>query len=197
MPIRPLIIAAPFLALAACSAQQQVAPPTPLDEAAIRERSAPVAQAFQVALQSQLVAAMSEGGPMQAVEVCHEAAPRIAAEQSAASGAEVRRVSDRNRNPDGGLTPDLAPHYAELAAQPLVDGAPATRIWQSGEGEGARINYLSAIPMRDQPCAACHGSDIDPQLKARIDALYPQDAATGFAAGELRGALLVSWPAEG
>lgn len=189
-----LMLAVAILPLAACAAEPEEAATPTIEDAAVIAASQPVAQAFQVALQSQLVEAMNAGGPMQAVEVCHVAAPRIAAEQSEASGAEVRRISDRNRNPDGAVTQDLAPHYAMLAAAPLVDGAPANVVWQSGEGEAARVNFLSAIPMREQPCSACHGKDIAPELQARIAELYPADLATGFVSGELRGALLVSWP---
>ena len=195
---RTIPLAALAMGLAACSppgTDEITLTPVP-DEEMVTALSAPVAQAFTAALQAELAAALAEGGPVQAVGVCHEAAPRIAAEQSAASGAEVRRVSDRNRNPDGRVGDDLAPYYAELAAQPLVDGQPATRIWASGSGDDERVHYLSAIPMREQPCGTCHGSDIDPELQARIAELYPDDLPTGFVAGELRGALLVSWPAE-
>ncbi len=194
--IRNFPLAAIGLALAACSQGDPVADVPVLDEAAVREASAPVAQAFTSALQAQLATALGEGGRMQAVEVCHAEAPRIAAEQSEASGAQVTRISDRNRNPAGAVSVDIAPHYAELLEAPLVDGAPANRIWLSGEGEEARVNFLSAIPMREQPCSVCHGTDIDPALQARIAELYPDDLATGFEPGELRGALLVSWPAE-
>ena len=87
--------------------------------------------------------------------------------------------------------PFLGPADA-LAAQPVTDGAPARRIFR---GEDGRVHFMSAIPMAEQPCAMCHGSDIDPDLKAHIDSLYPDDAATGFEPGTLRGALLISWDA--
>ena len=43
-------------------------------------------------------------------------------------------------------------------------------------------------------CLACHGprETIEAETLARIDALYPQDAATGYAAGDLRGAFSAS-----
>ena len=186
-------------ALGACGEATTDAPQAPaIDEAAVLARTNPLAQSFAGALQGQLKEALAAGGPMLAVGVCKEAAPQIAAEQSSASGAVVRRVSDRNRNPDGGLSEDLRPHYAMLAETPVVDGKPATQIWRSaaaGEGGEARINVLRAIPMQEQPCSVCHGTEIDPDLKAHIDTLYPGDAATGFEPGDLRGALLVSWPA--
>lgn len=187
------------LLLAACSEPvgKDVITHTPtVEDAMVVGFSEPLAREFTSALQARLGEAMAEGGPMQAVGVCHEEAPRIAAAIAEESGARVVRISDRNRNPAGGVGAEVAPYYAELAQAPEVDGAPATRIWQSGEGDDARMNYLAAIPMREQPCSACHGTEIDPELQARIAELYPQDLATGFTPGELRGALHISWPIE-
>ena len=191
---RLCLVLIPPMALAACSSQEPAN--VQLDEALVAQRSAPLAQAFSTELQGELAAAMGEGGALQAVEICHDAAPRIAADHSAQSGADIRRISDRNRNPQGSVSADAAPYYAELQAQPMADGQPAKRIWASGEGEDAQVHFLAAIPTREQPCLACHGSEIDPELQARIGELYPDDLATGFAAGELRGALMISWPAE-
>lgn len=185
------------LQLAACApgpAQlaKATAPASAFDEAAVLARTAPVAQGFQAALRAQLQAAMQDGGPASALAVCQHIAPALAVQYSQSSGAEVRRVAERNRNPSAALDADLAPHYAALAAQPLVDGQPATRVWVSGSGAQTRVNVLSAIPMQE-PCGVCHGIAVDPALQEQIDRLYPGDTATGFSPGELRGALLVSW----
>lgn len=185
-----------LLTLASCaSVPQGAVAEAPIDEAAAMSRSIAVAQSFQGKLQAQLAAAMQAGGPVQAIGVCKDAAPRIAAEESAASGAQVSRVAERSRNPAGGLTEELRPHYARLAEAPLVDGAPATAIWRSGKGDAARVNVLRAIPMQEKPCATCHGTNISPDVAELLHALYPSDRATGFKPGELRGAMLVSWPA--
>jgi hypothetical protein len=184
-----------FAALASGCAEQAAPPPPAIDEAALAARSQPIAAEFQAALQSQLKAALAAGGPEQAVAVCQQVAPAIAAAQSERSGAEVRRIALRNRNPDGAVPDFLRAGYDQLAGQPLTDGAPSSAIVRSGEGEAAKIHYMSAIPMREQPCSTCHGTNIDPELKAKIDALYPGDAAVGFEPGDLRGALVISWPA--
>lgn len=194
---RSLPLASLMLVLAACAepvGREEITHTPTVEDDEVIAYSEPLAREFTTALQAQLGAAMADGGPMQAVGVCHDEAPRIAAALAHERGAQVARISDRNRNPDGGVSAEIAPFYAELAAQPLADGAPATRIWQSGEGDDARINYLAAIPMQEQPCGTCHGTDIDPELQARIAELYPDDLATGFTPGELRGALHISWP---
>ena len=56
------------------------------------------------------------------------------------------------------------------------------------------FRYMKAIPMGAVPCLTCHGAP-EPALNAEILRLYPQDRATGFAPGDLRGAFTVSMPA--
>lgn len=189
---RGLPVAA-MVAVAACASEPP--PPAPLDEAAVIAASLPIAQGFQAELQAQLQAAIAAGGPKDGVSVCQQAAPAIAQAQSEASGAEVTRIAAKHRNPAGGVPEELAQAYADLAAAPLVDGKPNRQIIRTGEGAGAKVHFLSAIPMQEQPCSVCHGTNIDTGLKAHIDSLYPGDLATGFAPGDLRGALLISWDA--
>ncbi len=51
-------------------------------------------------------------------------------------------------------------------------------------------------PILVQPlCLVCHGEALAPDVAARIEALYPQDEATGFRAGDLRGVFWVEYPA--
>lgn len=180
------------LALAACTQESEPAPaPAPLDTAAVAERSGAIAREFAADLKTQLKSALETGGPKNAVTVCQQVAPALAEAASEDSGAEVRRIAARNRNPAGGVPGEMQAQYDELAARPIADGAPAKRIWRAEDG---RVHFMSAIPMAEKPCSTCHGKDIDADLKAHIESLYPEDAATGFAPGDLRGALLISWP---
>jgi hypothetical protein len=183
------------LALAGVAGCAQPPAPT-IDEAAVIAASVPIAQGFQAELQAQLQAAIADGGPKGGVSVCQQAAPAIAAAQSEVSGAYVSRIAAKHRNPAGGVPPELSDAYAALAAAPLVDGKPGRQIVQTGSGADAQVHFLSAIPMQEQPCLVCHGTNIDPGLKAHIDSLYPGDLATGFKPGDLRGALLISWDAD-
>lgn len=156
------------------------------------------ADQFQSRLQSELRQALKVGGPVGAVGLCAEAAPAIAADVSEQSGFDVRRVSLRPRNPgaisDGGLRTRLQ----SLAESPLDPaGRPATVRWTEGDGATATHFSMRAVVMQDQPCSACHGSTIAPAVRAAIAERYPDDSATGFRAGELRGAILTSWPRRG
>ncbi len=166
------------------------------DEATVVTRSMPIALEFQTQLKRQLVAALGQDGAETAVRVCKAVAPAIAADQSEASGAQVSRIAERHRNPAGAVPTELRDAYDELAAMPLVHGKPASRVVHTGEGGDARVVYLNAIPMAEQPCLVCHGANIDPALKSVIDGAYPGDTAVGFEPGDLRGALVISWPRE-
>jgi excinuclease UvrABC helicase subunit UvrB len=53
---------------------------------------------------------------------------------------------------------------------------------------------MKAIPTAEKPCLACHGKTLAPQVAARLKELYPDDRATGYAAGEIRGAITLSRP---
>ncbi|AOL22697.1 Protein of unknown function (DUF3365) [Erythrobacter litoralis] len=188
---RGLLLAGAALGLAAC-ADESEQEPAPLDEAAVAARSAPIAQRFAADLRMQLQSALEAGGPKNAVSVCRDVAPALAEAASQESGAEIRRIAARNRNPEGSVPGEMQGRYDALAEAPMAGGAPARRIWRAEDG---KVHFMSAIPMAEQPCSTCHGRDIDPDLAAHIVSLYPEDAATGFAPGTLRGALLISWPA--
>lgn len=191
---KPILAALALAGLAGCAGEAEP-PALAIDEAAVTAASLPIAQGFQADLQAQLKAAIADGGPIGGVSVCQQAAPAIAAAQSEASGAEVSRIATKHRNPAGGVPDDLRAAYTALEAAPLVDGKPNRQIVRTGSGAEAKVHFLSAIPMQEQPCSVCHGTNIDPALKAHIDSLYPADLATGFTPGELRGALLISWDA--
>lgn len=48
----------------------------------------------------------------------------------------------------------------------------------------------------EAPCLACHGpaDGLAPEIRAKLTAAYPQDPATGYALGDLRGALWAEAP---
>ena len=54
------------------------------------------------------------------------------------------------------------------------------------------------IPM-DAPCLVCHGAPeaIPDAVRSVLTERYPDDAATGYQAGELRGAIWAEAPATG
>lgn len=147
-------------------------------------------------LGSQLIStlndALSEQGPSGGIEVCSVKAPEIAGRVSG-SRFEVGRTALRVRNPDN--APDdweaAVLHHFEESMQQGANPA-GLETWQIDTINDETVGrYMKAIPTGPQ-CVVCHGDSIAPELAATINRLYPEDQATGFAPGELRGAFTVT-----
>lgn len=161
------------------------------------ERAKAAAQAFSGELRATLLGAMGDGGPATAVDVCRLEAPAIAEAVMHEHGVRLGRVAlpGRNRNPA------QAAQGWQLAAlqdiQQAVDqGAPAAdqiRIYRDELPAGVALRLMRGIAT-EAPCTVCHGSDIAPGIRDMITRHYPDDGATGFAVGDLRGALWVEVP---
>ena len=54
------------------------------------------------------------------------------------------------------------------------------------------FRYMKAIPVVE-PCLTCHGDaeEMDPAVIEAIREMYPEDAATGYDVGDLRGLIRV------
>lgn len=180
---------------AAPAASESTATPAPAVETATLVEQAR-AHTGQLAkrLQAKLGAAMADGGPTAAIAVCNTAAPEIAGELSR-DGWAIGRTASRFRNPDN------APDAWETAAltefdRRLAAGEPSDQLEHHDvvELDGrATFRYTKAI-VTGPLCLACHGDSLDATVTAKLDELYPQDQARGFAAGSLRGAFSVSKP---
>lgn len=159
------------------------------------EASRDVAQAFSKELRERLMEAMQAGGPVEAIAVCNVAAPQIAETHSEASGWSVGRTSLKVRNP--GNAPDAWERAVlqQFEARRAAGEDPAAiEFAEVVDRDGAKVfRYIKAIPTAE-PCLACHGSDLAPEVAAKLSQLYPQDMATGFAAGDLRGAFTIEQP---
>lgn len=145
-------------------------------------------------LKAQLEAALKSGGPASALGVCQTVAPAIGGELSQSFGGEVGRTALKVRNTDNAPDAFEAKILERFVAE-AANGADLTKLEHSEtvEENGKRLfRYMKAIPMAEKPCAACHGKTIDPPLLDKIRELYPEDQATGFVPGEVRGAFTIT-----
>lgn len=148
------------------------------------------------ALKKALTDAMAERGPVGALEVCKVEAVPIAKTISIEEGLIVGRVSLRPRNPANAPDDWERARLAEFEGRKTAGETPATLdAWAIvGDQEGHRtFRYMKAIPTVGM-CLGCHGSDLKPDVAAKVKELYPQDLAVGYAPGDLRGAFTVSMP---
>jgi hypothetical protein len=154
------------------------------DESALLLKSRGLTAEYASLLQTELKKAMSTGGPVAAIEVCRDLAPRVAQDLSNRSGARVRRTSLRTRNPDN--APD------EWESRVLDDFDTGTAKEYFDESESGNARYMKAIPTA-AVCLVCHGQQIAAEIKATLDAAYPQDRARNYSLGEIRGAFSITW----
>ncbi len=148
-------------------------------------------------LKSQLMAAIKAGGPVSAIGVCQTIAPAVAQQTGKARGLKIGRTALRVRNPANAPDDWERAVLEDFLAQ-IKAGKDASKLEHAEtvtDAAGAStFRYMKAIPMGAVPCLTCHGTP-EPALKQEISRLYPQDQATGFKPGELRGAFSVSAPA--
>jgi hypothetical protein len=160
-----------------------------LDDRAAAARG--IVKEFATTLQGELGAAMKAGGPVNAIGVCNTRAPAIAADLSKKNNWKVARTSLKPRNtknaPDAWETRVLNEFEARKAKGEDPAGIEHAEIVTNG---GKReFRYMKAIAIApDAPCLGCHGGKIDPAVSAKLKTLYPQDQATGYNTGDLRGA---------
>lgn len=150
-------------------------------------------------LGQKLKASMANDGPVAAVSVCKDAAPAIAMGLSAQYGAQVTRVGTRVRNPRSGVPNDWQKAaLAEFKTRIEKGEKPADlEYWKVAEGSDGKPELRYAKAIITQPlCMSCHGKteDMPAPLLERIRADYPQDQATGYSVGELRGAVVITRP---
>ncbi|MEZ4392429.1 MAG: DUF3365 domain-containing protein [Polyangiales bacterium] len=144
------------------------------------------ADAFSSRLRAELLGAMRRGGPVAAVDVCATRAQAIRADLAREHGVRIGRASLRLRT-----DADAAPEW--VAAWLRAQGErPAAGVRGLRTAAGGRARLLRPIAV-DGPCVACHGApEAQPEaLRAALAARYPADRATGYAVGDLRGALWV------
>lgn len=133
--------------------------------------------ALLIKLSGKLMQTMSEQGAVAAIAVCQQEAPLIAKTISEQHGVQIGRVGVRLRNPN-----NHAPDWATTLVESKTD-TPTFLSLENGE-------QAALLPIKLQAtCLTCHGpkEQIAADVLAAISERYPEDQATGFQEGELRG----------
>ena len=176
MYLRLTTILACTAILTACSAAEPEPQADPI------ERGAALLAPFKTNLKNELVTSM-QSGLDEAIAACNTAAPAIAGSLSV-DGVVMGRSSHKLRNPANAAPDWVAPvmeRYLAGKSQPV-----------SVELDDGRRGYLEPIMM--QPlCLTCHGQELQPAVAEKLAQLYPEDEATGFAEGDLRGVFWVAF----
>lgn len=179
--------------------EEGVTPPDPLsaEQAAVAEAvGAPAAAALAQGLMARLGEAIDAGGAVGAVDFCADEALALTADiaNEAGDGLEIKRTTNRWRNPAN--APDEAEarvlRYLEALEAEAPGSAPEALTAAGPGGEPRFYRVLRTAPM----CLQCHGAEdgIAPEVRQVLRDRYPDDRATGYEAGELRGVIRVQLP---
>lgn len=140
-------------------------------------------------LSKNLADAIAKDGVPGAIGFCSEKALPL----TASVDANLRRVSHKARNPKNKA--DAAElEILNAFRETLKAGkAPEPQVRKNADGSEA---FFAPIVLANPLCLKCHGApgnDIDTDTLSALRKLYPQDEATGFQLGELRGMWRIDW----
>lgn len=153
----------------------------------LEDQARDVTRQFTARLLPTLQGALANGGPVEGIKVCANRAPEIAAELSESTGWSVRRVSLKVRNA-GQAVPDawereILEQFEEEQRQGMT--ADALNEVAIVDGEFRYMQAQLTMPL----CLNCHGSNLSAEVSDALQQHYPADLATGYKAGEVRGAI--------
>jgi hypothetical protein len=189
MHARTALLAAALLSVA-CGRSAPTVTPEARDAAA--EKAAAAAKRLGRTLLTELTTALNEVPADHALHLCGDIAQRVSDDISAEQGFAVGRTALRVRNPAN------APDDWERAVLMTWDGGESAAHHDVVETQdGPVLRWMSPIRLVGL-CTQCHGNDteIETATRAAIVDRYPDDQATDFAVGDLRGAFTVTVPLE-
>lgn len=173
-----------ILFFASCNSNQQKTSDkvSLIDTADILKKGDTITTHVQKLLLANVMTAMSDGGPVNAVSFCNIHAISLTDSLAKDYNCIIQRVSDKYRNPANKLNGKDAEVLANMTSsnstKPLIDS------------ENGRLVYYKPIKIAIPACLKCHGQagkEIDAKTMEIISHKYPDDLATGYKEGDLRG----------
>ena len=134
---------------------------------------------------------LKANGPVDALEFCSVNAYNLTKKVSEKYGKDidVKRISLKPRNPANTPSNDEATILSSLDAMNKVGVKPHNVIQDKGD----KVVVYKPLLIKKKACLICHG-DVNkkPKLAKKIKEIYPNDKATGYKMGDLRGAIVVT-----
>jgi hypothetical protein len=141
------------------------------------------------ALKDRLQGSLKTEGPVAALAVCTLEAKPITQSANSSAAVRVGRSSLRLRNPDN-TAPKWVAEWLSAQGERKAEGLLPHKgigINEAGQSVG---QFLAPLAIQG-PCLLCHGprEGLMPEVQAALTKDYPQDKATGYALGDLRGVI--------
>jgi cytochrome c553 len=136
---------------------------------------------------------MNKGSAVNAISACHSGTDAINRQLTAQSGWKIARTSLKIRNPNN--APDAWEKQVLLNFEKSKSRGATVKQLQYSEiikqGKHTVFRYMQAIPVSGN-CLSCHGEKLTSSVQAKLKQLYPQDNATGYKVGDIRGAFSIT-----
>lgn len=160
---------------------------------ALLDRGRKIAVTTQLRLKQELRKAIKQGGTEYAVTFCNKRAMEITDSISRADKVYIKRLAKKYRNPLNDMTENESNIFKGYIISNLgKQWMPAMITWND---KGQPVYYNPMIV--ETLCLKCHGTpgkEIKPDVAKKIAELYPDDRATNFRIGDLRGMWSVTFP---
>ncbi|MCU0370759.1 MAG: DUF3365 domain-containing protein [Bacteroidales bacterium] len=159
---------------------------TPEQQAELIAKGKKITMLSFKALSGEVIDAINEGGVQNAVGYCHVQASPLIDSLSKVHQAKISRVSDRYRNPQnkpGELDLEVIHAYQKQLAE-------GSELQPHLEVTADEVIFYSPILILNPLCLNCHGEPGTTLEQANLDFIrskYPDDRATGYKLGDLRG----------
>lgn len=145
------------------------------------------AEKTKVLLVSNLTQKIKDSGAVGALEFCNIEAMPLTKSMSDKYNLEIKRVSDKNRNPQ---------NLASAEEIKIIENY-KSQILKNEQLKPVRTDTHFYAPITTMAmCLQCHGEkgkDIKPDVMAKITELYPDDKATGYKENEVRGLMSIKF----
>jgi hypothetical protein len=140
--------------------------------------------------------ALEKEGPVYAIEFCNIHAESIADSISKKFDVQIQRLSLKNRNPENGPSTKEDKLLLNDYLEKLNEGRSITDTLIRLNGISS---YYRPIIISAETCLKCHGQpgqEINNETMVALNKLYPEDRATNYRMGELRGMWKITFSAK-
>lgn len=138
----------------------------------------------QKVLGKNLMGTIQKKGTIEAMAFCNIQAIPLTDSMSVKYNAKIKRVSDKNRNPNNKANAEELIYIEKFKKDLAANKELKPVVVEKGD----KVHFYYPIPTNAM-CLQCHGTsdNIKPEVQMKIKGLYPNDLATGYSENEVRG----------
>lgn len=129
-----------------------------------------------------LMGTIQNKGTLEAMTFCNIQAIPLTDSMSVHHNASIKRVSDKNRNPNNRANAEELVYIEQFKKDLVAKREPKPVTIDKGD----KVQFYYPIPTNTM-CLQCHGKQIKPEVAKQILKLYPKDLAVGYGENEVRG----------